>query len=128
MRRFGALSTVDDVVAQDVEALGPDGCQDLHGEVMIVADSIEAGEAECFHFVAVGRTPASSLVLASPDMIDAARALLTHGSSETTKYYYVLGQSVATSRRHAELVKRLRRSLPGSKRPASPSARQMSQE
>jgi hypothetical protein len=57
MPRFRAVSTVQDVVTQDVEALGPDRCQDLRGEVVIVAGSVEAGEAEFLHFVAVGSTP-----------------------------------------------------------------------
>jgi integrase/recombinase XerD len=54
---------------------------------------------------------ASSLVLSSPDMIEAARALLAHARTATTEQHYILGQSVAVSRQHAELVNRLRRRL-----------------
>lgn len=57
MRRFGASPSVDDVVAQDVEAIGPDRCQNLCGEVMIVATPVKASESNFFYFVAVGRTP-----------------------------------------------------------------------
>jgi integrase/recombinase XerD len=66
---------------------------------------------------------ATSMVLAAPSGIDAARSLLAHATTNTTEGYYILGRSVATSRQHANLIERLRRTLPGAKRAQStPSA------
>jgi site-specific recombinase XerD len=55
---------------------------------------------------------ATSAVIAAPDMMESARALLAHGDSQTTQDHYLLGQSIAASRKHAALIRRLRRELP----------------
>jgi site-specific recombinase XerD len=55
---------------------------------------------------------ATSAVIAAPGMLESARALLAHGDSQTTQDHYLLGQSIAASRKHADLIRRLRRELP----------------
>jgi integrase/recombinase XerD len=59
---------------------------------------------------------ATTVVVGAPERLEAARAFLSHGSSATTQDNYIIGQSVAASRCHADLIARLRRSLPGAKR------------
>jgi integrase/recombinase XerD len=55
---------------------------------------------------------ATSAVIAEPEMMEAARAFLGHGDSQTTKDHYLLGQSLVASRKHANLIDRLRREHP----------------
>jgi integrase/recombinase XerD len=59
---------------------------------------------------------ATTVVVGAPEKLEAARAFLGHGGSATTQDNYLVGQSVAASRDHAELIARLRRTLPGAKR------------
>ncbi len=54
---------------------------------------------------------ATSAVIAEPEMMEAARAFLGHEDSQTTKDHYLLGQSLAASRKHADLIRRLRGEL-----------------
>ena len=56
---------------------------------------------------------ATTLVIAAPEMVELARALLTHGETQTTKDHYILGQSLAVGRQHAQLIANLRRRLDG---------------
>jgi hypothetical protein len=44
-------------------------------------------------------------------MVESARALLTHGETQTTKDHYILGQSLAAGRHHAGLIAKLRQEL-----------------
>jgi site-specific recombinase XerD len=57
---------------------------------------------------------ATSTVVTSPEQLDTARALLTHATADTTEEYYILGRSVAASRKHAALVEQLRERLTAS--------------
>ena len=59
---------------------------------------------------------ATSIIVAAPEKIDAARAFLSHSNSATTQDNYIIGQSLTASRRQAALIARLRRTLPGAKR------------
>ena len=59
---------------------------------------------------------ATSVVVAAPEKLEAARAFLAHGSSATTQDHYIIGINLAASRSNAELIARLRRTLPGAKR------------
>jgi site-specific recombinase XerD len=52
---------------------------------------------------------ATTTVMAAPKMVEAARALLTHSSPQTTQNHYILGQSLAVGREHASLIAKLRR-------------------
>jgi integrase/recombinase XerD len=60
---------------------------------------------------------ATTIVIAAPEKIEAARAFLAHGDRATTQDHYILGQSLAASRRQASSIARLRRTLPGASRP-----------
>jgi len=51
---------------------------------------------------------ATTAVMAAPKMVEAARALLTHSSPQTTHDHYILGQSLAVGREHAALIAKLR--------------------
>jgi integrase len=55
---------------------------------------------------------ATSIVMAAPDMMEATRAFLSHGDTQTTKEFYVIGESLTASRQHADLIGKLRRRLP----------------
>jgi site-specific recombinase XerD len=66
----------------------------------------EAINAHRFRHIA-----ATTTVMAAPKMVEAARALLTHSSPQTTQDHYVLGQSLAVGREHAALIAKLRRRL-----------------
>jgi integrase/recombinase XerD len=59
---------------------------------------------------------ATSIVVAAPEKIEAARAFLSHGSNATTEDNYIMGQSLVASRSNAAMIARLRRTLPGGKR------------
>ena len=59
---------------------------------------------------------ATSVVVAAPEKLEAARAFLAHGSSATTQDHYIIGNNLAASRSNSELIARLRRTLPGAKR------------
>jgi integrase len=59
---------------------------------------------------------ATSIVIAAPEKLEAARAFLAHGNSATTQDSYIIGNSLAASRRNAQLIARLRRTLPAAKR------------
>jgi integrase/recombinase XerD len=59
---------------------------------------------------------ATTVVIGAPEKLEAARAFLSHGSSATTQDNHIIGQSVAASRLHADLISRLRKTLPGAKR------------
>jgi site-specific recombinase XerD len=52
---------------------------------------------------------ATTVVAASPENIEAARALLTHTQVKMTEDHYVIGSSLVASRQHAELIAELRR-------------------
>jgi integrase/recombinase XerD len=52
---------------------------------------------------------ATTTVMAAPKMVEAARALLTHSSPQTTQDHYILAQSLAVGREHAALIAKLRR-------------------
>lgn len=58
-------------------------------------------------------TGATSIVVAAPEKIEAARAFLGHGNDGTTEDHYIIAQSFVASRRHAALIAKLRRTLPG---------------
>ena len=62
-------------------------------------------------------TGATSVAIAAPEKIEAARAFLGHGDRATTQDHYILGQSLAASRRQASSIARLRRALPGTTKP-----------
>jgi integrase len=62
-------------------------------------------------------TGATSTVIATPEKIESARALMYHGERDMTQTYYVIGQSLAASRRHSATIAKLRRRSPGRKRP-----------
>src|SRR6266851_5081148 len=62
-------------------------------------------------------TGATSVVIAAPEQVEAARAFLGHGNYVTTEAHYIIAQSVAASRHQARLVAQLRRTLPGGNRP-----------
>jgi integrase/recombinase XerD len=53
----------------------------------------------------------TTTVVAAPEMLESARALLTHGDSKITRNRYIVGQSLAASRQHARLISKLRRTL-----------------
>lgn len=59
------------------------------------------------------RIGATTISILKPKEIDTARALLGHSSRKTTLQYYVEADSVMAGRRHAAIIHRLRRSLPG---------------
>jgi integrase len=59
---------------------------------------------------------ATSISILAPEIIDTARALLGHSTQTTTLQHYVTADSVIASRRHAELIRALRKNLPGAKR------------
>ncbi len=66
---------------------------------------------------------ATSISILNPEQIDTARALLGHSTPATTQQHYIAADAILTSQRHARLIHRLRRSLPGAKvRRASPSS------
>jgi integrase len=65
---------------------------------------------------------ATSIVVAAPEKLEVARAFLSHGNSATTQDNYIVGNSLAASRCNAELIARLRRTLPGAKRAVAASA------
>jgi site-specific recombinase XerC len=52
---------------------------------------------------------ASTVVVANPSFIEAARALLTHGDTQTTKDHYIIGQSLFVGRQNSQLIATLRR-------------------
>jgi integrase/recombinase XerD len=58
----------------------------------------------CFRHIA-----ASTVVAGDPGLVEAARALLTHGETQTTKDHYIIGESLAVGRQHAKLIATLRR-------------------
>lgn len=60
-------------------------------------------------------TGATSTVIAAPEKIEAARAFMGHGDRDMTETFYVIGQSVAASRRHAATIAKYRRRSPGIK-------------
>jgi integrase len=60
-------------------------------------------------------TGATSTVVAAPEKIESARAFMGHSDRDMTEAYYVIGQSVAASRRHAATIAKLRRRSPGIK-------------
>ncbi len=60
---------------------------------------------------------ATSIAIAAPEKIEAARAFLAHGDSAMTKDHYIIAQSFAASRSQAKLVKKLRRTLGRRSRP-----------
>jgi site-specific recombinase XerD len=47
---------------------------------------------------------ATSTVIAAPGKIGSARAFMGHGDRGTTETFYVIGQSLAASRGHAEII------------------------
>jgi integrase len=55
---------------------------------------------------------ATTVVMAAPEMMEAARAFLGHGDTQTTKEFYIIGESLTASRQHAGLIGKLRRRLP----------------
>lgn len=55
---------------------------------------------------------ATSIVIAAPEQIEAARAYLSHGDDGTTEEHYIVAKSFTASRRHATLIAKLRRTLP----------------
>jgi len=67
-------------------------------------------------------TGATSVAIAAPEKIEAARAFLGHGDRATTEDHYILGQSLAASRRQASSIARLRRTLPGATKPVKTAA------
>lgn len=56
---------------------------------------------------------ATSIVVAEPEKIEVARAFLGHGNDGTTEDHYIIARSFVASRRHAALIAKLRRTLPG---------------
>jgi integrase len=58
-------------------------------------------------------TGATSIIIAAPEKIEAARAFLGHSDDGTTEEHYIVAQSFTASRRQAALVAKLRRTLPG---------------
>jgi integrase/recombinase XerD len=65
---------------------------------------------------------ATSISIMKPEEIDSARALLGHSSSKTTLQHYVAADSIIASRRHAAIIRQLRRSLPGRSSGRKPTA------
>jgi integrase/recombinase XerD len=61
-------------------------------------------------------TAATSVVIAAPERVEAARALLSHRDSAMTENHYIIAASVAVSRQHSALIAKLRRELPGAKK------------
>jgi integrase/recombinase XerD len=59
---------------------------------------------------------ATSILLAAPAETEAARAFLGHGDYATTRDHYVLGESIAASRRQSAVVAKLRRTLSSGRR------------
>jgi hypothetical protein len=57
MRRFRALSSVDYIVVKDTETVSLDGRQNLHGKVVIIADSVQAPKTQIVHLYAVRSFP-----------------------------------------------------------------------
>jgi integrase len=55
---------------------------------------------------------ATSVVVAAPEMLEAARALLGHDNIQTTSDTYIIGSSLAACRQHGQLVSMLRDRMP----------------
>lgn len=56
---------------------------------------------------------ATSIVIAAPERIEAARAFLGHGNDGTTVEHYIIAQSFVASRQQRALIAKLRDTLPG---------------
>ncbi len=63
------------------------------------------------------RMVATSISVLKPEEIDTARAMLGHATRKTTHEHYIAAEAILASQRHAQLIHRLRRTLPGTKRP-----------
>ena len=56
---------------------------------------------------------ATSISILNPEEIDTARALLGHSTRTTTEQHYIAADAILASQRHARLIQKLRRTLPG---------------
>ena len=84
-----------------------------HAVYMVVTQFTAAQFGHRINPHAFRHIAATSISLLKPEEIDTARALLGHSSCKTTLHHYVAANSVIAGRRHALIINRLRKRLPG---------------